>query len=550
MSYPSPLTLHSLFEYSVSEYAELPALTFVGQQPITFREYDVKVKSLIRFFEKLGIKPGDKVSILSQNLPNWGISYFAITYMGAVAVPLLPEFTSEEIFNVLEHSEANTLIVSEKLAYKLEDKSSRDLKNLIQIDDFSLMSSENANAKYIYGETTEVSYKVEEPELAAIIYTSGTTGKQKGVMLSQHNIAFDAVAARKVQYVNHTDAFLSILPLSHTYENTLGLVLPLIGGCCVYYLTVPVSPAAISEALTIVRPTLMLTVPLIIEKMYRGRILPKINEKKIVSLLYKVPYFRKKINLKAGKTLMEGFGGRLKFFGVGGAKLDPVVEKFLHEAKFPLAIGYGLTETAPFLAGSNPTNGRLQSTGPVIEGAEIQLNFANPGDPMGEIWAKGPNIMLGYYKDPALTAEVMTPDGWFKTGDLGSFDKDNFLYIKGRLKNTLLGANGENIYPEDIESVINNFRHVVESVVIQQKGKLVALVHFNIDEIEKTYKTMYGEMSVKIEKKVDELRKELHEYVNSKVNKFSKIHQVEHEATPFKKTATHKIKRYLYSNRK
>ena len=505
---------------------------------------------MIAFFEKLGIKPGDKVAILGQNMPNWGITYFAITTMGAVAVPLLPEFTTDEILNVLDHSEANTLVVSEKLFYKIVDHSALYLRNILLMDDFSLKQSEKPGVGYQAELLPQENYNIEESRLAAIIYTSGTTGKQKGVMLSHNNIAFDAVAGRKVQYVTPEDSFLSILPLSHTYENTLGLVLPLIGGCCVHYLTVPVSPAAIAEALKIVRPTLLLTVPLIIEKMYRGKILPAIQEKKIVKILYKVPFIRKKINEKAGKTLMEAFGGRLKFFGIGGAKVDPVVEQFLMEAKFPIAIGYGLTETSPFLAGTSPSIVRHQSTGPVIEGAEIRLNFEKPGDTMGEIWAKGPNVMMGYYKDPELTASVMTPDGWFKTGDLGCFDKDNYLYIKGRLKNTLLGANGENVYPEDIESVINNFKHVVESVVIEQKGKLVALVHFNIDEIEKAAKAKYGEVTGKIEKFIEDHRNELREYVNSRVNKFSKIHHVKHESSPFQKTATHKIKRYIYANRK
>jgi long-chain acyl-CoA synthetase len=296
-----------------------------------------------------------------------------------------------------------------------------------------------------------------------------------------------------------------------------------------------------------VQPTTILTVPLIIEKMYRGKILPAIKEKAIVRFLYKIPYFRIKINEKAGAKLMETFGGKLTFFGVGGSKLDAVVEQFLREAKFPVAIGYGLTEAAPMLAGSNPQNGKLQSTGPQIEDIELKLVGADKPGEQGEVWARGPNIMMGYYKDPNLTAETITPDGWLKTGDLAAYDKDGFIFIKGRIKNTILGANGENIYPEEIESLINNFKHVVESVVVEQKGKLVALVHFNQEELEKAYRQMYGEMTEKLEHQIEELKKELQQHVNARVNKFSRLQKVVVQHEPFQKTATQKIKRYLYN---
>jgi long-chain acyl-CoA synthetase len=264
-------------------------------------------------------------------------------------------------------------------------------------------------------------------------------------------------------------------------------------------------------------------------------------------LLYKIPFLRKKFNQIAGKKLLKTFGGELTFFGVGGAKLNRTVERFLSEAKFPYAVGYGLTETAPLLAGANPRNTILESTGPAIEDIELKINNPDPKTGEGEIWARGANVMKGYYKEPEITAQVLTPDGWFKTGDLGMLDSENNLFIKGRLKNMIVGASGENIYPEEIESVINNFRFVVESLVIQQKGKLVAYVHLNMEELEKKYQNLKHDMSEKYEEKKEELLTELKEYVNTHVNKFSQINKVFVQPLPFQKTATLKIKRYLYT---
>jgi len=390
-------------------------------------------------------------------------------------------------------------------------------------------------------------YEVGEEDIASIIYTSGTTGRSKGVMLTHKNIAINAIKGKKLQYLDEKDRFLSVLPLSHTYENTLGLILPMLCGSCVYYLRKPATPAVLLPALELVKPTVMLTVPLIIEKVYFNKVLPVFRDKPAIRLLYKIPFIRKKLNAVAGKKLLATFGGNLKFFGIGGAKLNKSVEKFLLEAKFPYAIGYGLTETSPLLAGSNPQNTVFDSTGPAIDGVELKINNPDAKTGEGEIWAKGPIIMKGYYKEPEMTSEVLTPDGWFRTGDLGVFDTNGNLFIKGRLKNMIVGASGENIYPEEIESVINNFRFVVESLVIQQKGKLVALVHLNMEELEKKYHHLKHDMEEKFEEKKDELLVELKEYVNSQVNKFSQINRVVVQPVPFQKTATLKIKRFLYT---
>lgn len=542
--YSNALTFPEILKQTVDRFPDRPALSFVDEPAFSFTDVRNTVNSVIALLISAGVKRGDKVAILSQNMPHWGITYLAITSMGGVVIPMLPEFSPVEIQNVIDHSEAKLLFISERLHHKVKDIEIRR----IMIDTFTFPDEPQPVKEEDFGQDLYLSFEIKPDDLASIIYTSGTTGKQKGVMLSHRNICFNAHKGRVIQPIQEHDSFLSILPLSHAYENTLGFILPMIGGAAVYYLKQPLAPAILLDALKKVKPTAILSVPLIIEKMFRGKILPTIRQKALVRFLYTIPYFRKKIHQKAGVKLMETFGGRLTFFGVGGSKLDKVVERFLREAKFPVAIGYGLTEASPILAGSNPHNGKLQSTGPQIEGIELKIVGAKrPGD-QGEIWARGANIMLGYYKDPELTAETITPDGWLKTGDLAAYDEDGYVFIKGRLKNTILGANGENIYPEEIESLINNFKHVVESVVVEQKGKLVALVHFNQEELEKSYSQMYGEMSEKLEHKIDELKTELQQHVNARVNKFSRLQAVVVHWEPFQKTATQKIKRYLYNS--
>jgi long-chain acyl-CoA synthetase len=545
MNNSNPSTFPSLLEFANKKYKDRPAYAYIGEEPVTYGDVYKNVRALIRFMGQAGINKGDKVGLLSANMPNWGITYFAITSMGAVVVPMLPDFSVTEIRNIIEHSEMKALFVSELLSKKIIGSAS-NIELLINIQDFSLYDN-TRGIRFNIADESNTNIKVEENDLASIIYTSGTTGKSKGVMLSHKNICFTADKSRTVQPVNSKDRFLSVLPLSHTYENTLGLILPMFGGACVYYLKKAPTPAVLLPALKVVRPTIMLTVPLIIEKIYRSKVLPAFNNKKTTRILYRIPILRKKFNQLAGKKLLRTFGGELKFFGIGGAKLNKEVEKFLIESKFPYAIGYGLTETSPLLAGVAPGKTRLQSTGPVLEGVTLKIDHAGKYTGEGEIWAKGPNVMMGYYKEPNLTKEVISEDGWFKTGDLGLFDESNYLYIRGRSKNVIIGASGENIFPEDIESVINNFKHVAESLVIQQKGKLVALVHFNREEIEQQYQHIKEEVSQFADEKCEELRKELREYVNDKVNKFSKIHVVETMQEEFQKTATKKIKRFIYA---
>jgi long-chain acyl-CoA synthetase len=539
------LTIPFLAGESFRKHGENKAMGFVGEEVITYNQLEARIRSVIRLLEDYSVKPGDRVAILSTSMPNWGATYFAITFMGAVAVPVLPDFTPGEIANVLEHSGAKVLLVSANLVHKVADYKSGYLETMISIDDFRVISGSNGNS-FHEGALPLNKYNVAGEDLAVIIYTSGTTGKSKGVMLTHKNISWTAQQVRTIQYVVDTDVFLSILPLSHTYEQTLGLVLPIFNGAMVWYLRKAPTPSVLLPALKEVRPTTMLTVPLIMEKVYFGKVAPTFHKNKVMAALYRTPLFRRLLNRVAGKKIYEAFGGRLRFFGIGGAKLNPTVEQFLLDAKFPYAIGYGLTETSPLLAGTIVGTCRLGSTGPAMQGVTLKVHNPDPVTGEGEVWARGENVMKGYYKEPALTAEVITPDGWFRTGDLGVIDKDNFLSLKGRLKNMIVGSSGENIYPEEIESVINDFSHVIESLVVQKKGKLVAMVHVNLEELQAKYAQMKKDFSDQAEQLINEYLEELQKYVNSKVNRYSQLQMVIYQPEPFQKTATLKIKRFLY----
>lgn len=536
-------TIPELLACSFDQYKTNTALSYVNGLPLTYQDLELQINKIKQKLTNLGIKKGDKVAILSRNMPNWGISYFAITSLGAVVVPLLPDFHENEVKNILEHAETKAIFVSKLMFGKIRSVKDSLLQTIIYTDDFEILKGSEENG---FADVNSERSNIEEDDLASIIYTSGTTGKSKGVMLTHKNIVFDAINVLSIEAVKSRHRFLSILPLSHTYENTLGLIIPILQGASIYYLEKPPTASALVPAMAKVSPTHILSVPMVIEKVYRNQVLPTFTKSTFMAFVYKVPVFRKVLNRLAGMKLKKTFGGALEFFGVGGAALDPVVEKFLREAKFPYAIGYGLTESAPLLSGANPSVVKYRGTGPAMKGVTLKIHDPNPVTGEGEVWAKGDNIMLGYYKEPELTREVLTHDGWLKTGDLGYFDKDNFLFLKGRSKNMIVGASGENIYPEEIESIINNFKFVMESIVVEKKGKLVALVHFNYDELEKQFQNLKDEAVLYARKKADELKVELQEYVNSRVNKFSKIYAVVPQTNPFEKTATQKIKRYLY----
>ena len=558
------LTLVELIENSTVKFGKKNALSHTDTDPISYNDLKGQIKNISEFLSNQGIVHGDRVAILSENSPNWGITYFAVTTMGAIAVPILPDFHSSEVHHILRHSGSKAIFVSERYYHKIEDFQADTLQTVVLIDDFTIINKDMSKAllKKLMADGSKelqkiknyalrfaglLATKVKEDDIASIIYTSGTTGHSKGVMLTHKNIVFDAIATTKIVDIGPNDTLLSILPLAHVYECTLGLVTPLMAGSTVYYIKKPPTAAVLLPALSSVRPTIMLSVPLIIEKMYKSKILPEIRSKTVVKMLYKIPTVRKKINAIAGKKLLAIFGGRLKMFCIGGAALAPEVEVFLKEAGFPYAIGYGLTETAPLVAGTNPQKTKYKSTGPALPGFEILIERVGKSKTDGEILIKSPSVMKGYYNEPELTKEAISADGWFRTGDLGAIDKNQYLYIKGRLKNVILGPSGENIYPEGIESVINRSEYVLESLVFQQQNSLVARVHLDYEKIDQEItanKFPEKEAQEYITKLLETIRKE----ANDSVSSFSKVSRFIEQSEPFEKTPTQKIKRYLYTD--
>lgn len=535
-------TLYEIVKHSVKKFSDRIAFSMIGGEDVSYKEVGERVEKVKEMLLNAGVGKGDKVAILSSSMPNWGVAYFAVTTSGMVAVPILPDFTGAELDLIIEHSEAKAILVSDKLYTKLSKSTVEKMNIVIRTKGLNVISQtveERAEAM------------VPKPEdLAVIIYTSGTTSKPKGVMLTHYNIAAQTTIIPPLFEYNEDDVLLSILPLAHTYECTLGMIYPFSRGARVHYLDRPPTASALMPALASVRPTVIASVPLIMEKIYRAKVLPTFQKNALLRKLYGWDWSRKLLHKVAGKQLKKLFGGRMRLFAIGGAKFDSEAERFLLEGGFPYGIGYGLTETAPLIAGAVGNMVRIGSTGPALPAVQIRLDNVNPDTKQGEIVVKTPCCMVGYYKNEAATKEAFTEDGWFRTGDLGAMAEDGWIFIKGRLKNMIVGPSGENIYPEDIEEVLNSNRFVAESVVTEQDGKLIALVHFNTEALEEAYDEFKYKASVKVEQvqlRMEEIKREVMEYVNSKVNRFSKVSKVVDNEGEFEKTPTKKIRRFNYN---
>lgn len=532
-------TLAEIYEHSVTSFPKRTAAEFVGgAQSYTYAQFRDCCDNISKRLSNFGIGAGDKVAILSENSPNWSAAFFAITVYGRIAIPMLPELSASEVENILVHSEAKAIFVSKKQLPKLSEEAIGRLKLVIAIGDLSFIKAE--------GSSYTCDGKVSRPtalDTAAILYTSGTTGKAKGVMLCHRNFCTNVLTSWYSYKIGPRDVFLSILPMAHTYEMSIGMLYPFAMGAKVEYLQKVPTPSILIATLAKIRPTAMLSVPLIIEKIYRSSIVPTISKSKFLSYLDK--HAKGLLYTMVGMKLKKTFGGRIGFFGIGGAKLDPEVEVFLKKARFPYAIGYGLTETAPLICSAAPRRTWPGTTGRPVKGIEVKLEDVNPQTGEGEICVKGPNVMLGYYKDYERTESVLSQDGWFRTGDLASVDKKGRYSIKGRLGSVIIGASGENIYPEEIENVINSMEGIGESLVVQRDGKLVALVQFNDNIIDWNL-----EGQDKFIEDIEARQKAILDFVNSKVSRFMNIKSVEIQKEPFIRTATHKIKRFLYEKKK
>lgn len=528
-------TLAKLYEYSTVLYEKnRMSVMLDSDMQYTYGSFKKKCDEISRRLSRYGIGAGDKVAILSQNMPNWTVAMFSLVPFGRISVPILPDSSENEVTNILNHSGSKAIFISKKLLPKLSRECSDKMDLVIDIETFEIIKR-NDDAFTCDGKTAQPG----PDDIATLIYTSGTTGNAKGVMLSHRNLCQNIIASLHAHKCTEKDVWLSILPMAHTYELSIGVLYPIFVGACVYYIQKPPTPTVLLSAMKTVRPTVMLSVPLIIEKIYKNSVLPTIRHSRVLKWMKRhTPTLLCRL---IGMKLKATFGGRLKFFGIGGSKLDIKVEEFLKKAKFPYAIGYGLTETAPLICNAGVKYTKPGSTGVAAYGVTVKLLNVNPETGEGEIVCKGDNVMLGYYRDPARTRSVFTDDGWFRTNDLATVDEKGRYYIKGRLSNMILGPSGENIYPEEIESVINNMDEVNESVVLERNGRLVALVQFNDNII-----NWNQEGEDQFFEKLEARKQAILNYVNRHVNKSSKINDVEVVKEPFEKTATQKIRRYKY----
>ncbi len=582
-------TIPELVEKSSVQYGDRPALAMVGKEPLLYREIEQRSRRISAVLGLYGVRQGDKVALVSENRPEWGLSYFGISRLGAVVVPILTDFLPEQMANIVEHSGARVVIVSKRFLSKFQPAEAPAAgapaarapgpKFILSIEDLSLFRGPEGfvppdEARIASAVADFKPANVDADDLAAIVYTSGTTGRSKGVMLSHRNLVWNAWACRSIIVLNRRDRCLSILPMAHCYEFTLGFLVAIMQGSSIYYLDRPPSASALMPALKAVRPTIICSVPLVIEKTYRSAVLPALEK----IPLYKYPFFRPLLEWIAGRKLYKTFGGKLRFFGVGGAPLSADVEHFLRTAHFPYAVGYGLTETSPLIAGFAPHHGAFRSTGPALRGVQLRIADPKPDTGEGEIQARGPNVTEGYYKDSERTAEAFTSDGWFKTGDLGYMDRRGQVFVRGRIKTMILGASGENIYPEDIEAVLNNSPFVAESLVYGDAEGLTALVQLKpetLAEISATLKDGVenaGLRAGEVHKAVDDavgraestlarrraaleaaaakLLESIKKDANGKLAAYSRIRRVRIEEEPFEKTPTQKIKRFLYPKKK
>ncbi len=582
-------TLPVMLKAATTAYGPRPALNRVVdgaiQPAYTYDALAAAASKFAALLGDLGVAAGDRVMLIGENRPEWAVAYFGIGMAGAVVVPVLVDFLPEQIANVAAHAEIKAVCATEKTLAKLSQVDAKlPLLRIDAMDAAGIVTREagvpghrtfNEPGAALPGD------KLVANDMACIIYTSGTTGNSKGVVLTHGNIVSDVEATRAVFALRETDRVLSVMPLAHTLESTMGLLTPVLQGCSIYYLDKPPTAPVLAAALLVVKPTVMVIVPLIIEKLYRAKVEPKLRDHP----LYKFGPTKKLAIKAAGRKLEAAFGGCIRFLGIGGASLARDVEQFLLTAGFPYAIGYGLTETAPLVCAAIPHKTKLGSTGRVLDGMQVRIVppadaehagtvAAMGSDVEGEIQVRGPNVMKGYYKDPERTAEVFTADGWFRTGDLGSYDAQGLVHVKGRLKAMILGPSGENIYPEEIESTLASSGLVEEALVYAAKdGTLVAMVVLNdwakallggaknavgeaMHVVDGAKTAVMGavrdasgavrDASHAAAQETEKLLTGLRSATNAKLSSFSRIAKVVRQEQPFQKTATLKIKRYLY----
>lgn len=547
-------SFNELIEKSIIEHWDLDALTDYKGKTLQYHDVARKIEKIHIMYEASGIKKGDKIAICGRNSSMWAVSFFATLTYGAVAVPILHEFTPEQIHNIVNHSEAKLLFVGDIIATEIDATKMPDLEGIIYLPDLSLSLSRTEKLTYAREHLNEMFgrkypkffrqehvkyYREQSPdELALINYTSGTTGRSKGVMIPYRAMWSNADFANNAlgKNLKSGDNIISILPMAHMYGMAFELIFEFITGAHIFYLTRMPSPAIIAQALADVKPTLMIAVPLIIEKIIRKRVFPKIQTSRM-KLLLNTPVINKKVKEKICEQVVAAFGGNIYQVVIGGAALNREIETFLKEINFPFTVGYGATECAPIIGYSDWKEFVPTSCGKPALHQEVRIDSIDPENVPGEIITRGPNVLLGYYKNEEATREVIDADGWFHTGDLGTMDAEQNIFIKGRSKNMLLGSNGQNIYPEEIEDKLNSMPLVSECLVVQREEKLIGLVFPDLEEAKEL-----GLNDADLRNLMDESKKQLNEIMPA----YYKLADIEIMEEEFVKTPKRSIKRYLY----
>ena len=542
-------SFNAYIQKAVVENWDYDALT--DYQGITLQFHDVarKIEKLHILFEHAGIQQGDKIAICGRNSAHWAVAYLATLTYGAVVVPILHEFNAEQIHNIVNHSESKLLFVGDYIVKSIVPDEMPALQGIFNLPDFSLFVSRSEKLTYarehlnmMFGSkypcafrAEHVNYHVDQPdELALINYTSGTTGFSKGVMIPYRAIWSNLTFCMRMLPLKPQDTMLSILPMAHMYGMSMEFIFGFCRGCHLYFLTRLPSPAIIAEAFAVVKPAIVIAVPLVVDKIIRKNVFPKVQTNRM-RLLLQMPVVSKKVKEKICEQVHEAFGGRAYEVIVGGAPLNREIEQFLVGINFPITVGYGATECAPLISYSDHKDFVPASCGTPVDNMEVKIASDDPVNKPGEILTRGTNVMLGYYKNPEATAQALDKDGWYHTGDLAVMKPDGHIFILGRIKNMLLGSNGQNIYPEEIEDQLNSMPMVSESLIVQRDNRLVALVHPDKDEM---VDFAEEELKAVMEQNLSELNLHLPHY--------SRIAEIQLQEEEFAKTPKKSIKRYLY----
>ncbi|MBF1575825.1 AMP-binding protein [Hoylesella shahii] len=547
-------SFNACVQKSIIDHWDLDALTDFKGQTLQYHDVARKIEKLHILFENSGVQKGDKIALAGRNCANWAVAFLATLTYGAVAVPVLHEFTADQMHNIVNHSEAKLLFVGDVVATTIDATKMPQLEGIIYIPDYSLVLSRTDKLTFarehlneIFGKKypkyfrrEHISYHIEQTpdELALINYTSGTTGFSKGVMIPYRALwsNLDFAVGVLGPHVSPGAHIISILPMAHMYGMAFEFIFEFCSGCHIYYLNRIPSPAIIAQAFTEIKPKVIIAVPLVIEKIIRKRVFPKIQNNKM-RLLLNMPVINKKINQKIKEQVAAAFGGEFYEIIIGGAAFNREVEAFLTRIGLPFTVGYGATECAPIITYADYNDFVPTSCGKAVVHMEVKINSSDPQNVPGEILARGLNVMLGYYKNEEATREALDEEGWYHTGDLGLMDENGNVFIKGRSKNMLLGSNGQNIYPEEIEDKLNSMTLVTESVVVQDGEKLIGLVFPDFDEANNL-----GLNNEDLANLMEQNRLEL----NAILPAYCKLSSIEIHAEEFEKTPKKSIKRFKY----